>query len=1070
MNSYSGIEDSSPEKMEKMFAANDIPVIARLFKEACADSGRGLDKQEFCEVMKKIYSSVSEEELAALYMQIDTHCKGTVNLDELVSFLLSKIEAYEALDYMHHSFPKPFQRVPMDCQSSIVGLVFQPLKDDMKYYYSADFRCVVRPYKKGQYLSMTSNGTLSIWNDTFENSRKLSLWTRENALPFSHIKKMCVRSMEYIRELKQLVVANTTQELIFYDCRLLPVHIEVKYALVVDEDQMTTMNYWSNGTKAVFSYGDVAGFLTFFISHDVKKHGLFCHKAFEKISLQKYPTVYVSTLIRHDSRNFQCMKVHAFNDVCSQIRYFPSLHSIAICGNSFKTMVVLGLPKPTETDVSKEFFNSEGIFDFFTCVEYAPAVEQLVTGGTDGSLRVWFPSNPSCIETLKGHDKPITNLMYNTKDQILISLSEDKNVRVWSEVGWLCRQSIQVENIGQAPITSICYNIHNNELVLANSDITKCLGEGTDVFRESLTSHEKPLCCALYHSFFKRVISCCQKGEVTVWDILTGNAVMQFQVTPSKTNRHTFMSFDGQQQSLITVCQDGKLRRWNFSNGKELAVHPVTVQKYVTAIVCIENRMFVSGRDSKVIFDLDIEGYDNGLLKHAYLKDITSMDAHGDRLITASSNGNIIIWDHKNGDVLCWIDASTSPRTRMAGESAQGLREILPVQNNTSKSKGTGRESTNSTAPTEIQMYTSPLIVCLKTRDAKADTATLLTSADGYIYAWSVICTGGLLGKFRAVKDDVAVITTMSTDVNEEILLTGDSTGRICRWDIRRFGFKRQANNGPFEKRNGWLVSLCPPPLLESWQAHPTAVVSVECDPACTNIITAGLDCNVCQWTNKGICIGVFGKDRWDTTQLHPKEDPDEGQTENSDTDELFSVKRIAASPVPDYDKFINRIWPKKGSKAELLAKCRKAATIRPELDKDIDRSKTKFVPHPPKTSRRRRETHLEQSSAQAASPDRSKYRRAQKRAMLEVNVLIPCPPESLPNKQGSHRIPRHLYMPYTQHSTHLKPHPSQSRPTTDHDHAAKGSPDTQHRSDHKSKNLRLPPIVDKSKLIHHQT
>uniref|UniRef100_A0A671WUW0 Uncharacterized protein n=1 Tax=Sparus aurata TaxID=8175 RepID=A0A671WUW0_SPAAU len=311
------------------------------------------------------------------------------------------------------------------------------------------------------------------------------------------------------------------------------------------------------------------------------KHGLFCHKAFEQISLQKYPTVYVSTLIRHDSINFQCMKVHAFNDVCSQIRYFPSLHSIAICGNSFKTMVVVALPKPTETDVSKEFYNSEAIFDFFTCVEYAPAVAQLVTGGTDGSLRVWFPNNTSCIETLKGHDKPITNLMYNTKDQMLISLSEDKNVRVWSEVGWLCRQ------------------------ILANSDITKCLGEGTD-----------PLCCVLYHSFFRRVISCCQKGEVTVWDILTGNAVVQFEVTSSNTNGRTFMSFDEQQQSLITVCQDGKLRRWNFSNGKELGVHPVTVQKYVTAIVCIKDRVFVSGRDSKVIFDLDIEGYESRLLKH----------------------------------------------------------------------------------------------------------------------------------------------------------------------------------------------------------------------------------------------------------------------------------------------------------------------------------------------------------------------------------------------------------------------------------------------------------------------
>ncbi|XP_073351038.1 cilia- and flagella-associated protein 337-like [Pagrus major] len=650
------MEDNSPKKTEKMFAAQDIPEIVRLFKEAGADDGKGLDKQEFCEVMKKIYSSVSEDELTALHTQIDSHCSGTVDLNELMAFRLSKIKAYEAMDYIHHSFPKSFQRVPEDCQVPIIGMVFLPLKDDMEKHYSADFRDVIRPYKQGQYLSLTSNGTLSIWTDKFEISRKLSLWERENTLPLSHIKKMYVVDMVYIRELQQLVISNFTRELFFYNCRFLPSHIDMKHSLVVEDGKVSAMNYWSNGTRAVFSIGDVAGFLTVFISHRVKKNDLFCKEAFEKVSLQKYPTVYVSALLNQNSSDFQCIKIPTFNDACSQIRYFPSLHSIAVCGKSFKRMVVAALPQPTGTEVFTEIFVSEGIYDFFTCVEYAPAAKQLVTGGTDGSLRVWFPNHTVCIESLKGHVKPITNLMYNTKDQIVISLSEDKNVRVWSEIGWLCRQSIQVENIGQSPITSMCYNIHNNELVLANSDITKCLGKGTDVFHESLTSHEKPLCCALYHSFFKRVISCCQNGVVTVWDILTGNAVMQFKVIPKNTNGRTFMSFDGQQQSLITVFQDGKVRRWNFSNGKKLSVHPVTVQK-----------------------------------------------------------------------------------------------------------------------------------------EAKADTATLLTSDDGYIYAWSVVCTGGLLGKFRAVKDDAAVITTMSTDVNEQILLTGDSTGRICLWDIQRFGFKRQS-------------------------------------------------------------------------------------------------------------------------------------------------------------------------------------------------------------------------------------------------------------------------------------
>lgn len=56
---------------------------------------------------------------------------------------------------------------------------------------------------------------------------------------------------------------------------------------------------------------------------------------------------------------------------------------------------------------------------------------------------------------------------------------------------------------------------------------------------------------------------------------------------------------------------------------------------------------------------------------------------------------------------------------------------------------------------------------------------------------------GDMLGKFRAVKDHVAVITTVSMNVNKQILLTRDSTGNICLWDFKRFGLKRQTSNGP---------------------------------------------------------------------------------------------------------------------------------------------------------------------------------------------------------------------------------------------------------------------------------
>uniref|UniRef100_A0A3Q3JWI7 WD repeat-containing protein on Y chromosome n=1 Tax=Monopterus albus TaxID=43700 RepID=A0A3Q3JWI7_MONAL len=283
---------------------------------------------------------------------------------------------------------------------------------------------------------------------------------------------------------------------------------------------------------------------------------------------------------------------------------------------------------------------------FFTCVEFFPSTGCLVTGGTDGSLRVWFPHKISyCVHVLKGHVTPVTHIMYNHLDKVLISLSEDKNVRVWSEGDRQCRQSFQADGMTQAPVSCVCYNTHNNELFLANTAVIgKCLGRGTDVFQSMLRSHKKPLCSALYNSIFKQVVSVCQNGVVTVWDILTGKAVLQFKVTPDQHVGLTAMTFDEPQRRLITISQDGKVRLWNFHNGTQLAV--------------LSNRLFVSGRNSK---------------------DISSMDVHNNLLVAASSNGTIVIWNADTAKALCCLNTSMSPETQMTAKAAQGQRS-LPVE------------------------------------------------------------------------------------------------------------------------------------------------------------------------------------------------------------------------------------------------------------------------------------------------------------------------------------------------------------------------------------------------------
>ncbi|XP_054477216.1 WD repeat-containing protein on Y chromosome-like [Anoplopoma fimbria] len=1042
-------------------------MILELYRKADADGGGGLDIDEFCEGLKEIFGTDNDEELTALFYKIDINCDGTVDLGELIEYLVCRNEASKCVDQKNNVFPKAIKVKPVNHFKEIVQVIFRPFEDDKKLERESDVhKGQIRTYQRGQYISISSDGILTLWSDRFDESCQKALNPKKMAHPFSHEKKMHINGMVYIKELKQVAVSTSEREVLFYRCNEFPKLFSISHGLIVEDNTVSAMNYWSNGTKAVLSIGDVAGFLYVLISNNIPENGLFSSDAYEEVSLRDYPTLYVSTLLKKTSKDFRCVKIPIFNDYCTKIQYFPSIESLAICGSSSQTMVMVTLPKTHGAKFPKKVFESTGNKDFFTCVEFSVLTGHLMTGGTDGLLREWYlHKTMSCKQSFAGHVRSITHINLNPKDQVYVTLSEDKNVRVWSEEQMLPLQSFYIQGMEHGPISSMCYNKYNNELVLANSQIGTYLGRGTDVFQEALTSHDKPLCCALYHSIYKQVISVCQNGVVTVWDVLTGKAAMQFKLTPDQHVGHTAIAFDEPQRRLITVSQDGKLRLWNFNNGNMLAVLPVTLPKEVTGIVCLNNRVFVSGRNSKIIYDLDMEGYDNRFWEHDYLNDVSSMDVHENTLITASANGNVVIWDCETAEVLCCINGRKSPRTLMAGRRQKCLTKSLSVEKNPktglTRNLPDEKNPKKSRTRNKTAVKAHPLIKCLQKRDVKADTATLLTSADGYICAWSVNIKGGLLGKFRAVDEEGAFITTMSTDVKEHMLLTGDSTGKICQWDIQQFGFMKQANKGPFEVTNGWRVSLAQLPLLGSWQCHRTEVVSVQCDPSCKKIITAGLDCNLHLWENTGSHIGLFGKDKWGATQLSLEEKADQEEIEGEPVPMVtrYYQKPVMellhalgpTSPIPNLDKLFNQIEklanpsPKLTEK-QLMARCTQAMKIKAGFDLRKDLGHLRFL----YSEAYKHAEPLATMLAKYAKPKSRSSRRSRQPSSKEVH-------------QGSE-------------TTSTSSSPNTSR-TLDCSNATNSSTDMQHSANtvkqgaaHHSKQVSLTPISEKVQLTHSRT
>ncbi|XP_069567403.1 WD repeat-containing protein on Y chromosome-like [Brachyistius frenatus] len=877
-------EAANATAIEQMFNAEDTLKIVALFHEADADGSGGLDIDEFCEAMVKLYSSVSFDHLLALHMMIDTNCDGAVDLGELLHFVWQKEKASEKLDFNNILFPKPVTIVPLNDYRKIVGFLCPAAMDEGNFNKNLPGK--VSPYRKRQYVTITADGILKYWSNDFRSSHPIDLREDERRLPYTHRRKMEVSDVLYIKQVKELVVSSSDREMYFYHFGTLVDVFRIKYSLTEKDHKVTALSYWCKNKKSIFAFCDSKGFLSVFISHDVESNGLFDKGAFYKDPRRDHATAYVSHLLTNPSKDFYSLRLSIFDEACGHIQSFPGLGSFGICSKSSKEMTIVTLIFPDKLSppqVSQTDYTSEVNKEFFTCVDYSNHSENIVTGGTDGVLRTWKPGI-KLYNNLEGHENAITRIVYNPKDQVLITFSADSNLRVWSDHMWYCLQSFDIKGMNNSPITSMFYDFYNNELFLANTDIARSLGRGTDVLKSQLTSHDKPICCMLYHRIFKQVVTVCLDGLVVVWETETGRITIQFTLP---TAGLTTMAFDEPQRKLITVSQDGKVRLWNFNNALQLDVLSVTVPSKVTGVICRGERLYVSAQNSEKIFDLDLEGNNNQCLTHHLLCNVVSMDLHEPTLMTVSCDRNVVVWNLKNRDVLYCIRMNENPRAMLAGKNDQGhVVRVAP--------KTGDRRLKSSDVTEEISVDVDLHILCLKSRENDIDTATMLSTMDGHVYAWSMKIKGGLIGKFKAVKDDGATITSMTTDPGDYTLLTGHSTGHVSMWDIQSYGFKTEADAGPFENVQGRQVSLLPPPLLRSWQAHRSKVVSIVWASYFKIVITATLNYNIKVWTKTGGYMGILRRDQWDAEQIKAQEEVTETQDDRALTPEKETVRRRA--------------------------------------------------------------------------------------------------------------------------------------------------------------------------------
>ncbi|EPZ36776.1 WD40 repeat-like protein, partial [Rozella allomycis CSF55] len=269
--------------------------------------------------------------------------------------------------------------------------------------------------------------------------------------------------------------------------------------------------------------------------------------------------------------------------------------------------------------------------------------------------RLWNPYVlTKSAGVLEGHLAPITNIIVSHQEGYIISLSEDKNIRIWDTRTLSCIQSIwdKAYTRPENSITAIFYDDRSKNLMSGTNTldiwpINRNARFGTAHY--IYYSHDAPIVSALYNEGFDLVVSACQNSVVSIWNFSSGNRTFKF------SNAHkteiTALCFDTSGRRLITGGRDGLVIDSNCEVTKIL--HVELGQNKFVLVVGWDKRIsvFVDNPnipESKAVRHIRVDGYGSAYRGHE--DDVLSMAfLPPNKLVTSGIDGKIIVWNFNSG-------------------------------------------------------------------------------------------------------------------------------------------------------------------------------------------------------------------------------------------------------------------------------------------------------------------------------------------------------------------------------------------------------------------------------------
>eukprot|EP00742_Colponemidia_sp_Colp-10_P008505 GILJ01009216.1.p1 GENE.GILJ01009216.1~~GILJ01009216.1.p1 ORF type:complete len:1025 (-),score=150.44 GILJ01009216.1:215-3289(-) len=783
------------------------------FEGADASQSKSLELEQFTEAFQTVMGhDFSKKHLKELFMKIDPNGGGSINWDDFTNYMLLENQSLSTMRDDHAEFEKAEVGDPPSNSGNVHA-------DMVTKILCLEADNGERKYPR--YITSSRDATVRVWNAT---NLQLTRTMRSAAW---------VSDIAYMVGSSRVVAASTDRSLTFYDMGHGGDGIVGRISNL--DGTPLCLNYYqpSHDREVIICGNDHGDVNVYSLSNgwhacDGK---LPCHADSIKMAQGKEienretPSQYKAGKLKNfepmtqqyfeNIKAAKHMRIH--DDWVMKVQYIPDLTSMITCSLDSK----IKFSDLERGSFKREFaLHKKAVNSFAWCKSY----KFIASGGQERHVILWNPYTCKSM-TYLSHNASIQEIVMNEQHNQLITLSVDKVVKVWDVRNYKCIQTIVDKNQYRPEnrITAMSYDNEHNCLALGSKKINIW---PLKLKKKTKSSHEFPLCSALYNPSFGQVVSGDDGSNICVWNIENGELVFKF-AEAHENSKISAMCFDEVKRRLITGSHSGTIKMWNFSNGQCLKEFiksdkqkgEITAISYITEGPASNQNHFVVcvGWDRKI--SLWPDANDPRIDRLRVIPDTNCPEGHqhdiltvahcpGNLLATGGYDGSIIVWNLDTGHVK-YVFKHPSPDPR---------------------------DPTDEKAVEKL---------CYLVQSA----ALVSFGAEGIIAFWD-LREGIKIIDFDTAHKKSETLTAAFVDSSEKYLFTADTGGYIKVFSMQ-----------DFEKANPNSDQFAP---LYYWKAHEKTVVSLEFVPEHQIIISASADANIHCWTLEGMFIGTFGQSkRW---------------------------------------------------------------------------------------------------------------------------------------------------------------------------------------------------------------